>query len=66
MLFGTFVVTLLGMCGVVSLYYPDKVSVPKQYEGGLEAELGGPGAVRVSFGANEMRDALTCVGQEVW
>jgi len=28
--------------------YPDKPSAPKTYEGGLEAELGGSGALRVS------------------
>jgi NADH dehydrogenase (ubiquinone) 1 beta subcomplex subunit 8 len=47
-LMGGFIVSVLGLCGVVSLYYPDKISVPKTYEGGLEAELGGPRAVRVS------------------
>jgi NADH dehydrogenase (ubiquinone) 1 beta subcomplex subunit 8 len=47
-LFGTFVVVFLGVCGATSLVYPDKISVPKQYEGGLEAELGGRRAVRVS------------------
>ena len=47
-LLGTFVVTVLGLCGVVSLIYPDRISVPKQYAGGLEAELGGSRAVRVS------------------
>lgn len=29
--------------------YPDRPSAPKEYEGGLEAELGGPGALRVSY-----------------
>ncbi|KAJ5580153.1 uncharacterized protein N7459_006138 [Penicillium hispanicum] len=42
---GVFVATFLSLCGVVSLYYPDKPSVPKTYEGGLEKELGGPNAV---------------------
>ena len=46
MLLGTFVATVLGLCGVVSMIYPDKISVPKSYEDGLEAELGGPRAVR--------------------
>ncbi|KAF2638425.1 hypothetical protein P280DRAFT_405197 [Massarina eburnea CBS 473.64] len=50
-LLGSFIATAFGLCGVMSLVYPDKVSVPKQYEGGLEAELGGPRAVRVSRGA---------------
>lgn len=45
---GGFVATVLGLCGVMKLYYPDKISVPKSYEDGLEAELGGPRAVRVS------------------
>lgn len=29
--------------------YPDRVSAPKEYEDGLERELGGPNAVRVSY-----------------
>ncbi|TPR05145.1 Peptidyl-prolyl cis-trans isomerase cyp6 [Aspergillus niger] len=41
---GAFVVTFLGLCGVVSMFYPDKPSVPKTYPDGLEKELGGPGA----------------------
>lgn len=44
---GVFVATFLGLCGVVSLYYPDKPSVPKTYPDGLEKELGGPNAVPV-------------------
>ena len=47
-LMGTFVAAVLGLCAVVYQVYPDKVSVPKEYEDGLEAELGGPRAVRVS------------------
>ncbi|KAF9883103.1 hypothetical protein FE257_004082 [Aspergillus nanangensis] len=42
---GAFVVTFLGLCGVVSLYYPDRPSVPKTYPEGLEKELGGAHAV---------------------
>ncbi|ORX93202.1 hypothetical protein BCR34DRAFT_608625 [Clohesyomyces aquaticus] len=45
-LLGTFVAAVFGLAGAVSLVYPDKVSVPKEYEDGLEAELGGPRAVR--------------------
>lgn len=41
---GCFVVAFLSVCGVVSLYYPDKPSVPKAYVDGLEKELGGPNA----------------------
>lgn len=44
---GAFVVTFLGLCGVVSMYYPDKPSVPKTYVDGLEKELGGANAVPV-------------------
>ncbi|CAL5869322.1 uncharacterized protein PFLUO_LOCUS3551 [Penicillium psychrofluorescens] len=42
---GVFVATFLSLCGVVSLYYPDRPSAPKTYEGGLEKELGGPNAL---------------------
>jgi NADH dehydrogenase (ubiquinone) 1 beta subcomplex subunit 8 len=45
---GAFVAAFLSLVGVVSLYHPDKPSVPKTYEGGLEKELGGPNAVPVS------------------
>lgn len=42
---GAFIATFLTLCGVVSLYYPDKPSVPQTYPGGLEKELGGARAV---------------------
>ncbi|KAJ6104171.1 hypothetical protein N7523_010491 [Penicillium sp. IBT 18751x] len=42
---GAFVVTFLGLCGVVSMFYPDKPSVPKTYVDGLEKELGGANAL---------------------
>ncbi|GFF60305.1 uncharacterized protein C11E3.02c [Aspergillus udagawae] len=42
---GAFIATFLTLCGVVSLYYPDKPSVPKTYPGGLEKELGGASAL---------------------
>lgn len=45
---GCFVAVVLGLCGVVSMTYPDKQSAPREFEGGLERELGGPNAVRVS------------------
>lgn len=45
---GTFVAAFLGVTGLVYLNYPDKPSFPREFEGGLERELGGPGAVRVS------------------
>lgn len=42
--------SVLLLSGVVSMFYPDKPSSPRTFEGGLERELGGPNAVRVSFG----------------
>ena len=51
-LLGCFVATFAGLCGVVSLYYPDKPSAPRTFPDGLEMELGGPNALLVSrFGA---------------
>lgn len=46
--FGAFVLTFLGVCWVVKATYPDKQSYPREFEGGLERELGGKGAMRVS------------------
>ena len=45
---GTFIATFMGVTGFVYLNYPDRPSYPREFEGGLERELGGPGAVRVS------------------
>ena len=45
---GTFVTVFLGVTGIVYLNYPDRPTYPRSFEGGLERELGGPGAVRVS------------------
>lgn len=45
-----FIATVLGMCYVVKAVYPDKKSYPREFDGGLERELGGAGAVRVSLG----------------
>ena len=47
-LLGCFIAATLGLCGVVRMYYPDRPSVPREFPGGLEAELGGPNAVPVS------------------
>ena len=44
---GCFLATVLGLCTVVSFTYPDKQSAPREFEGGLERELGGPNATRV-------------------
>lgn len=47
--FGAFVLTFLGVCYMVKLSYPDRPSYPREFEGGLEKELGGKGAIRVSL-----------------
>lgn len=46
---GTFIAAFLGVCWIVGRLYPDKPSYPREFEGGLERELGGAGAVRVSY-----------------
>jgi NADH dehydrogenase (ubiquinone) 1 beta subcomplex subunit 8 len=46
-LFGTFVASVLGLCGAVYMVYPDKKSAPKTYPDGLEVELGGKRALLV-------------------
>ncbi|KAF1923644.1 uncharacterized protein M421DRAFT_9441 [Didymella exigua CBS 183.55] len=45
LLLGTFVATVLTLCFAVSHVYPDKVSAPKTYPDGLDAELGGSRAM---------------------
>lgn len=45
---GAFIATFLGVCYLVKATYPDRPSFPREFEGGLERELGGSGAVRVS------------------
>ena len=47
-LFGVFVAAFLGVVGVVKVYYPDIPAVKRGFEGGLDRELGGEGAVPVS------------------
>ena len=47
-LLGTFVATFLGLVAVVGVYYPDMPAVKRGYEGGLDRELGGEGALLVS------------------
>ncbi|KAI1265855.1 NADH:ubiquinone oxidoreductase 20.1kD subunit [Xylariaceae sp. FL1019] len=43
---GIFIATFVGVCWVVGRLYPDKPSFPREFDGGLERELGGSGAVR--------------------
>lgn len=45
---GCFIAAVLGLSGVVKMYYPDKPATPRTFPGGLEKELGGENAVRVS------------------
>ncbi|KAK0648947.1 hypothetical protein B0T16DRAFT_124027 [Cercophora newfieldiana] len=47
-----FIVTFFGVLYAVKLSYPDKRSYPREFEGGLEKELGGAGAPRVSTDLN--------------
>jgi NADH dehydrogenase (ubiquinone) 1 beta subcomplex subunit 8 len=45
---GCFVAVFLSVCYAVKLTYPDRVSYPREFEGGLERELGGKGTIRAS------------------
>ena len=47
-LLGAFVASVFVLMGVVRQFYPDKPGVPRTFPGGLDRELGGPGAVPVS------------------
>ncbi|KAH6847203.1 NADH dehydrogenase-like protein [Chaetomium sp. MPI-CAGE-AT-0009] len=44
---GVFVAVFLSVCYGVKLTYSDRRSYPREFEGGLERELGGAGALRV-------------------
>ena len=46
-LIGCFIAVFAGVLGVVRLNYPDRITVDRGYEGGLDKELGGEGAVWV-------------------
>ncbi|CCU76244.1 unnamed protein product [Blumeria hordei] len=50
---GYFFAAVFATMGVVSIYYPDKPSVPRVFEDGLERELGGPGAMRARAQGDE-------------
>jgi hypothetical protein len=54
---GAFILTFLGVCWIIRQVYPDKPSYPREFEGGLERELGGKGATRVSLEQMNTRDA---------
>lgn len=43
-----FIAVFLSVCFAVKSVYPDQPAYPREFEGGLEKELGGKGAIRVS------------------
>ncbi|KAM7192480.1 hypothetical protein V8F33_008355 [Rhypophila sp. PSN 637] len=43
---GAFVTLFVSVCYGISFIYPDQPAYPREFEGGLEKELGGKGAVR--------------------
>lgn len=44
---GCFAATVVGLCGIVSIYYEDTPAVPRTFPGGLDRELGGSGTLLV-------------------
>jgi len=53
-----FIGAVLGLRYAVKATYPDRPSAPKEYEDGLERELGGPGAVRANKAGDESLGAV--------
>ena len=53
---GLFVASFLGVVGMVRMTYPDKPSVERGFEGGLDRELGGEGTIHVSEPSLEERN----------
>ncbi|EXJ64599.1 NADH dehydrogenase (ubiquinone) 1 beta subcomplex 8 [Cladophialophora yegresii CBS 114405] len=56
LLWAGFISAVLGIYYGVSATYPGKPSAPKEYEGGLFEELGGPGAVRARMAGDPVDD----------
>jgi hypothetical protein len=54
-----FISCVLGLSFAAYNLYPDRPSAPKEYLDGLEAELGGPGALRVRIANNTKTKVLT-------
>ncbi|KAF7561416.1 hypothetical protein G7046_g2725 [Stylonectria norvegica] len=50
---GTFVAVFMTVTGLVYLNYPDRPAYPREFEGGLERELGGIGARRARMDSDE-------------
>lgn len=66
-LLGCFVTSVLGLCAVVGMTYPDKPSAPRTFPGGLDKELGGEGAVPVSASMiwwESGNRLIRCIGSE--
>ena len=59
LLWAGFISCVLGLSYAVYTVYPDRPSAPKEYPDGLEVELGGPGALRVSFVTKAKENLLT-------
>lgn len=49
---GAFIAVFLSVCYAVKVTYPDRPSYPREFEDGLQRELGGAGATRVSPAAD--------------
>ena len=58
-LMGCSVLGFLAVFGTVYMFYPDRVSVSRGYEGGLDRELGGPGALHVGLFRSYLLETLT-------
>lgn len=48
-LWAGFIGSVMAVYYAVKATYPDRPSAPKEYPGGLDEELGGPGAARVCY-----------------
>jgi len=63
LLWAGFISAVLGLSYVVKQTYPDRPSAPKEYPDGLETELGGPHALRVSNQPAQGKMMLTATSQ---
>ncbi|EHY54771.1 hypothetical protein HRR83_004100 [Exophiala dermatitidis] len=58
LLWAGFISVILGLSYAVTVTYPGKPSAPKEYPGGLDRELGGPGAVRAFQTGDEVTEGV--------
>ncbi|KAK5298286.1 hypothetical protein LTR99_007976 [Exophiala xenobiotica] len=56
LMWGFFISCVLGVSYAVTTMYPGKPSAPREFEGGLDTELGGAGAVRARQAGDEIED----------